>query len=596
MGLLDYESFDPKTLGLLGAGARMLQLSVGQPNYVGIGGVLGGGVQAGINDYQEAIKAQREKEKAAMLMAAEQSLIDQRKAKAAQELGISNTIKGVKLDSYGQETPMQVPGINQQQAPVVPNILDDYFKNKPQDQPYQPTQSIMQDAIKQNNLPPLPILPTSQNIAPPTLPSQQSQAMVRYNNLMKQADALNAAGYDEAANKLYKTANPMREVYGTSPHPVTDENGKLVNMLYNTYGGSKIADGGVRPDNKLMNNGQSEQVINMNDVTPGQQFQKFATPGELLTNARGNQQLAQSARFHNESLGQAERHYQENKALAGEPMTPAALENAAIEYNMTRKFPNLGMGKSAGMAKIAIANRGAEILAENGIAPEDAMKGSMTNKAATTALNKLQTQETAVGAFSRTMDKNIDNSLGIIGQVDNTGAPLINKWINAGRLAAKGDKSLTNLNLYVEAIANEYAKIMSGNMGNAALAQTATERVHKLFNSAMNEGQFRDAAQTIRNEADNRINGFIDEKKSLMKSIFTSKGNAQGATQPNNPVNDNSNVKVPSIPTKKPMEGKNIGMNEIITAQKQFKAKGQNYTTEQITKMMRDAGATIGGQ
>ena len=161
----------------------------------------------------------------------------------------------------------------------------------------------------------------------------------------------------------------------------------------------------------------------------------------------------------------------------------------------------------------AIVDRAAALAKEKGINPDRVSQ--LANKANTSALTQLTKQETAVGAFEKTFVKNVDIVDRLSKKTDNTGVPLLQKWINVGKKASSGDPNLAALAVAIKAVQNEYGKIVSGSMGNTAVAVSEIKRMEELLNAAQTPQDVQAVLNTMRQETQNRMLGFKEQKAEL---------------------------------------------------------------------------------
>ncbi len=213
--------------------------------------------------------------------------------------------------------------------------------------------------------------------------------------------------------------------------------------------------------------------------------------------------------------------------------SPGAIDAAAARYNLDGTLPPMGLGKSGALGRSRILNRAAEISGGDDLSPEDQRIAQIGNKANAAALSKLQQQQTMVGAFERNFVKNADIVEEYSKKVDRTGVPILNKWINAGKRNVGGDPELAAFDVAVKAVSNEYAKIISGSMGNTATAQGEIQKVAALLNAAQTPAQVTEVVNLMRRETQNRMHGFEEEKDVLRKSMSVRKPKAAAGGTPN---------------------------------------------------------------
>ncbi len=177
----------------------------------------------------------------------------------------------------------------------------------------------------------------------------------------------------------------------------------------------------------------------------------------------------------------------------------------------------------AGISKAdraAILNRAAAIAKEAGINPDRVAQLEVTaNKSALAQLSKT---ETMVGAFEKNFIKNVRIVENLNSKRDSTGVPLLQKWINVGKKAVTGDPDLAALNIAIKAVVNEYGKIVSGSMGNTAVAVSEIKRMEDLLNSAQNPADVVAVLNTMKAETQNRMAGFKEQRAELTGAMRSS--------------------------------------------------------------------------
>lgn len=204
-------------------------------------------------------------------------------------------------------------------------------------------------------------------------------------------------------------------------------------------------------------------------------------------------------------------------------LTRDALDLAADQFLVTGTIPSVNRADRS-----AIINRAAAMAKEKGMSAD--VVDRMANKANQSALTQLTKQETMVGAFEKNFIKNVSIVERISQKKDNTGVPLLQKWINVGKKAASGDPELASLAVAIKAVQNEYGKIVSGSMGNTAVAVSEIKRMEELLNAAQTPQDVMAVLNTMREETQNRMAGFKEQKSELTNEIRRpTKGNATTA-------------------------------------------------------------------
>jgi hypothetical protein len=212
-------------------------------------------------------------------------------------------------------------------------------------------------------------------------------------------------------------------------------------------------------------------------------------------------------------------------------LTPDALDSAARTYRMTGTIPPLGQGKAASALRSAIINKAGELDKADGKTGEQSAIDRITGKSNTSALNQLQKQRTMISAFEKNAQLNGDMALKLSDQVDRTGVPILNQWLQAGQKNITGNPAVSQFHAANETFVNEYAKIMSGSMGNTAVSDSARAHAHSLLSTAQTKDQYKAIMGTLNQEMNNRMAGLDQElaaSKDSFKGTQPSAPNTQG--------------------------------------------------------------------
>lgn len=212
----------------------------------------------------------------------------------------------------------------------------------------------------------------------------------------------------------------------------------------------------------------------------------------------------------------------------GADLTPEAIDDAAFQYNTTGVIPPLG--QRSGETRGKILNRAAELAAGSG--PGETVANRLEGKATGQAMGQLQKQQAMVGAFENTFNQNADLALAYSKRRGQDGMPAIQKWINAGHTAIGDDPDLAAFNLYTKSALNEYSKIISGSMGNTALAEGEIKKVENLLNTAQTAEQYEAVIKAMKQETQNRLKGFEDQRAQMRKSVLPKSSNRGRTMEP----------------------------------------------------------------
>lgn len=146
---------------------------------------------------------------------------------------------------------------------------------------------------------------------------------------------------------------------------------------------------------------------------------------------------------------------------------------------------------------------------------------AQANKAMVPALAAISKQQNMLGAFEANAEKNAQMALDFSGKVDRTGTPLFNRWLQSGRTALTGDVDASNFQAANNTFVAEYAKIMSGSMGNQATTDAASKHAQDMLNTAMTKEQYAGVVATLRQEMHNRMSTLESQRQSMLQSMGT---------------------------------------------------------------------------
>lgn len=209
--------------------------------------------------------------------------------------------------------------------------------------------------------------------------------------------------------------------------------------------------------------------------------------------------------------------------------SPAAIDIAAERYHTDGTLPPMGMGKGGATARSLILNRASELWPS--VVGQNQRVDQLANKANSASLANLQKQTTMINSYEYMANKNADIALEMSRKVDRTGVPVFNRWMLAGRNALAGDVDVSKFNTAINGLAGEYAKIVSGSMGNTALSDAARHEAQKILNNAATQEQFEANVRLIQREMKNRTAGLEAQKQELLQSMKG--GNGKKDDKPN---------------------------------------------------------------
>lgn len=217
----------------------------------------------------------------------------------------------------------------------------------------------------------------------------------------------------------------------------------------------------------------------------------------------------------------------------GGGLSEEARVNAAARYNMDGTLPpSVGRGAQGAIEIKQILNEAAHQAAARGDTPEAQRIAQLANKAGAAALTVVTKQEGVVGAAEKNFTANANMVTQLAAKVDNTGVPLLNKWINAGKRSVTGDPNISALDANIKATVNEYAKIVGGGTGGGATAQGEVAKIEGLLSAAQTPQQIEAVLNVMRQETANRMKSFKDQRDEITGRMVPVKATAPPAALP----------------------------------------------------------------
>lgn len=229
------------------------------------------------------------------------------------------------------------------------------------------------------------------------------------------------------------------------------------------------------------------------------------------------------------ALGQDKRDIIVNNPIPGQngggesvALSPEGLTNQVDTYIASRGsiIPSFGYGKAGLANRDKFYNQLAVSMKEQNLTANDIASGKAEYKANASALGQVSKMRNQVESYEQTVQKNMDLLTGLVAKGAKTGAPIINRWIQAGRNAISGDPDVTAYNTAIQTVVNEYAKVMAGGTGSsAASSDSARAEAGKLLSNAQTPQQVQSAIQIMRKEMGNRIESLKAQEGDLKNRL-----------------------------------------------------------------------------
>lgn len=213
--------------------------------------------------------------------------------------------------------------------------------------------------------------------------------------------------------------------------------------------------------------------------------------------------------------------------MGGGGLSQSALEREARAVAAGAPMPSLGWGKTAAALRIQIANRAAEIQDQAGDSAGAYAMRRATYAGSKAELTKLLSQRGPLMAFAATADKNLAVAESLSERVDRSGSPVLNRWFLAGRRAT-GDPDVAAFDTAVRVAINEFAKVTSSATGGGVTSDTARKEVETMLNAAQTPKQFKAVVKTLRQEMENRKQGYEEQIQVIQQGLGGTAPKAQG--------------------------------------------------------------------
>lgn len=198
----------------------------------------------------------------------------------------------------------------------------------------------------------------------------------------------------------------------------------------------------------------------------------------------------------------------------------AVVDNLARRFNLTGQLPT-GISRDRALVR-EIYTRAAQLAEADGLTPEQATFNGSNYQANAGGLRALQRQRTMVQAFERTALSNLELVQRLSREVPRSDYPLVNQAIMTGQRQT-GDTAVAR---YVNALIGartEYARVLSGATGAAALTDSARAEAEEMFSSYASPDQTDALVDVARTEMHNRIAAF-DAQEAYLREQMTGQG------------------------------------------------------------------------
>jgi hypothetical protein len=206
-------------------------------------------------------------------------------------------------------------------------------------------------------------------------------------------------------------------------------------------------------------------------------------------------------------------------------VSPDAMQAMLDSYHTTGVVPT-GLARSPAMAGL-FWDAEAKYQQQTGNTANSVLAAKASAQANTSALAQTQKQLSQTSSYFDTMDKNIAAASALAKQIDLSDVTLLNKAYSAW---AKGtsDPQFAKYNVFFDSVANEYAKIKSGALGNAPVSDAARKEAMGVLYPLMSANGVQAAFDAVKQEGQNRLDSLTAQRDDLV-------GRLSGKPRPTSP-------------------------------------------------------------
>jgi hypothetical protein len=216
-------------------------------------------------------------------------------------------------------------------------------------------------------------------------------------------------------------------------------------------------------------------------------------------------------------------------------LSPAGLDMAALMYFKTGTLPPMGMGPVGAKIRSRVISRAAEIDPATGAfskeaheTPDVALNKSDLHANAT-ALTKLQSQHSAVNAFSAAASHNADLLEQTLKNLPDSGVTWVNRPLREAATAF-GSENMAAFNVFRKSLQDEYSRIISNPNLTGVLSDTAREEMATILSPSSTVSQIKESLKALKAESKNREKGIQGEIDVLRGRIKGGPPKAAGET------------------------------------------------------------------
>lgn len=210
-------------------------------------------------------------------------------------------------------------------------------------------------------------------------------------------------------------------------------------------------------------------------------------------------------------------------------VSPDAMQAMLDSYHTTGTPPS-GLARSPAMAG-AFWQAESDFQKQTGNTAGSVLAAKASAKANTDALAQTQKQISSTTSYFDTMDKNIAQVNGLATKLNLSDQPTLNKAVAAFQKGTS-DPDFAKYNVFFDSVANEYAKIKSGSLGNAPVSDSARKEAQSVLLPLMSAGGVQAALEAVKTEGQNRLDSLNAQRDSLVQRLTGRAPQAPAAVTP----------------------------------------------------------------
>jgi len=221
-------------------------------------------------------------------------------------------------------------------------------------------------------------------------------------------------------------------------------------------------------------------------------------------------------------------------AAAGN-MDPATMDLLSEQFLKTGQMPG-GLSRGGPQVPLAIAKMAAQKAAQRNDSMGAAVANQAIYKSNAASLTNLTKQFGAFQGFQNTMDNVGNQAKALSAGIDRTNIPILNQIFQSGQRKFTGNSPLAVFDTANNTFVSEYAKLMSGGMGNQAVTDAKSSEAHSRLNTAMQNGTYGAVVDQMRQEGILKNKGLTDNINSVKQQMGLLPPTPAAPTTPAPPV------------------------------------------------------------